>query len=44
MFEKISFKPKGMMMLYLKMEIVATNSISKYLFPGTRVKSLENHY
>lgn len=32
------------MMLYLKMETIVTNSISKYLLPGTRVKSLENHY
>ena len=44
MFPKIVFKSKGMMMLHVKMEIIATNSISEYVFPGTRVKSLENHY
>lgn len=32
------------MVLYLKMETIVANSISKYLLPGTRVKSPENHH
>lgn len=37
--------PKGVVMPYFKKKNgnIVTNSISKYLLPGTRVKSLENH-
>jgi hypothetical protein len=44
MFAKFFLNPKDLRMPYLKMETIVTNAVSKYLLPGTRVKSPENHY